>query len=320
MPDPVVALTRCTSYSETEISVCLKRQFELLGGLQKIVKPGDTVLLKPNFIAPKPRRRAVQTDPAVIIETARLLKDYGAKPFVGDSPAWGNAFSCVRALKMEDDLKKLAVPVKQLDNPRFCQIGKHHTKVGISSVALDADVIINLPKFKAHQQLVATFAVKNMFGCVCGKQKAFWHLAKGRSIYNFCEFLIDIFSFLNPAVSIIDAVTVMDGLGPIRGTAKPLGYLIGSADPIALETICSRLVDIDPNDLPMINTAQQLGFNCRSQEKHEIVGDDFPENILNSFVIPELIPVRFSAIQVCKSICRQIAILIKSAMRNRSSK
>ena len=225
MPNPTVTLIRCTDYGEAKIAKAISQQFELLGGLDKFVKPGDTVLLKPNFIAPRSRRHAAQTHPSVVIEAARLLKDFGARPFVGDSPAWSNVFACVEALKLEEPLRKLSVPIKQLDKPKWCRVGRHNTKVGISSLALDADAIINLPKFKTHQQLVATFAVKNMFGCVSGKRKALWHFSKGKKEGDFCEFLIDIFHFLKPAVTLIDGVTAMDRRGPIPGWHKPLGRL-----------------------------------------------------------------------------------------------
>jgi uncharacterized protein (DUF362 family) len=76
MPNPTVILSRCSDYSPPGIAEALQRQFELLGGLEKFIKAGDTVLLKPNFIAPRSRRHATQTHPAVILETARLLKDF----------------------------------------------------------------------------------------------------------------------------------------------------------------------------------------------------------------------------------------------------
>jgi uncharacterized protein (DUF362 family) len=313
MPNPTVILSRCTDYSRSGISESLQRQFELLGGLEKFVSPGDTVLLKPNFIAPRSRRHATQTHPAVIIETARLLKDFGAKPFVGDSPAWGNVFACVKSLRLEEDLKKLSVPVKQLDKPKKCLIGAKNTKVGISSVALDADVIINLPKFKSHQQLTATFAVKNMFGCVSGKRKALWHFKKGGNAQDFCELLIDIFKFLNPAFTIIDAVVAMDGRGPIRGRTRPLGWLIGGTEPVACETICAKLIGIEPDEIPIIKTARQIGFGCSDIAKIEIAGDDFPQNICTDFQLPKMIPIRFSLLHVCKSICKQILLLAKAA-------
>ena len=86
MSNPAVALTRCRDYSQPEIAKAIAAQLELLGGLEKFVSRGDTVLLKPNFIAPRSRRHAAQTDPAVLLEFAKLLKDFGARPFIGDSP------------------------------------------------------------------------------------------------------------------------------------------------------------------------------------------------------------------------------------------
>ena len=224
-------------------------------------------------------------------------------------------FGCVKALKLEEPLKKLSVPVKQLDKPKWCRVGRRNTRVGISSAALDADVIINLPKFKTHQQLVATFAVKNMFGCVAGKRKALWHFAKGGNSDDFCEFLIDIFEFLNPALTIIDAVIIMDGPGPIRGRARPLGWLIGGTEPIACETICCKLVNIKPEELPIIKTARQMGLGCWEADKIEIAGDNFPENICKDFELAKPVPLRFSFLHVCKSICKQIILLAKAAVK-----
>jgi len=318
MSNPTVAITRCGDYSQTRISEAIERQFELLGGLGRFVKPGDTVLLKPNFIAPRPQHCATQTDPAVIIETARLLKDFGARPFVGDSPAWGNVFGCIKALKLEEPLKRLSVPIKQLDKLRKCRIGTGNTVVGISSAALDADVIINLPKLKTHQQLLVTFAVKNMFGCVSGKRKALWHFARGRKADDFCRLLIDIFRFLNPALTIIDAVVAMDGAGPIRGRARELGYLIGGTEPMACEMVCCKLVNIRPEDVPIVRTAKQTGFGCCELDRIKIVGDTLPEDGCTDFELPELIPIRFSLPRVCKSICKQIMLLARSAAKNKN--
>ena len=315
MTSPKVILSRCTDYTPSKIAEAIQKQFEFLGGLQNFVTPGDTVLLKPNFIAPRSRRHATQTHPAVIIETARLLKDFGAKPFVADSPAWSNVFACVKALKLEEPLKKLSILVKQLANPKWCKIGAKNTRIGISSVALDADVIINLPKFKAHQQLLATFAVKNMFGCVSGKRKALWHFRKGGNACDFCELLIDIYKFLNPALTIIDGIMVMDGPGPIRGRTRPLGWLIGGTEPIACETICAKLINTSPQEIPIIKTAKQIGFGCSEFEKIEIAGDDFPQSLCTDFDLPQLVPISFSLLHVCKSICKQIILLTKAAIK-----
>lgn len=318
MQNPTVTLTQCNDYSQANIANAVAAQFELLGGLKNFITRGDTVLLKPNFIAPRSRRHATQTDPAVLLETAKLLKDFGAKPFIGDSPAWSNVFACIKALKLEEPLKKLSVPVKQLNKPKMCRIGTKNIEVGVSSIALDADVIINMPKFKTHQQLITTFAVKNMFGCVSGKRKAIWHFTKGRSTEEFCELLIEIYKFLNPALTIIDAVIAMDGSGPIRGRARPLGYILGGIDPFALEVICSKLVNINPENLPILKAAKRMGLNCPNIDSIKILGDSLPQNPCLDFELPQMIPVRFSLLQVCKSICKQIFLLIQSAIKTKT--
>lgn len=314
MPSATVALTRCDDYDPGRVAQALRRQLDLLGGLAQFIKRGDTVLIKPNFIAPRSHHvSAAQTHPAVILELAKLLKDFGAKPFVADSPAWANTAACARALELTEPLRKLGVPIRELDEPRKCRLGPDKPRVGLSSAALDADAIINLPKFKAHQQLVATFAVKNMFGCVSGKHKALWHFRKGGDPQEFCELLIDLYRYLHPVLTIIDGIIVMEGQGPIRGKSKPLGWLIGGTDPIACELVCCRLIDIRPEQVPIIQTARRIGFGCGDPEQIEVLGDGLPAAPCPDFKMPQLAPVKFSFTHVCRSITRQVLLLARGS-------
>jgi uncharacterized protein (DUF362 family) len=182
-------------------------------------------------------------------------------------------------------------------------------------VALDADVIINLPKLKTHQQLVATFAVKNMFGTVTGKKKALWHFSKGKKEHRFCEFLIDIYRRVDLGGRRIIKKTVMDGPGPIRGRARPLGYLIGGTDPIACEIICCKLVNVLADEIPIIRTARRMGFGVSDSEQIQVVGDGLPATVCGNFELAEPMPIRFSLLHVCKSACKQIVLLGKSAAK-----
>jgi uncharacterized protein (DUF362 family) len=181
-------------------------------------------------------------------------------------------------------------------------------------------VIINVPKFKTHQQIVATFAVKNMFGTVSGKAKAIWHYRRGKRQEDFCRLLIDIYRHLKPALTIIDAVYAMDGAGPIKGRTRPLGYIISGTEPIALEIVCAKLINLNPMELPMVRTAKQMGFGYCEFEKIKIIGDGLPEKPFTDFQLPILIPLRFSLTHVCKSITKQVILLTKSALgKNKNS-
>lgn len=306
-----VAITRAPSYDAGIIEEAVSRQFDLLGGVESLASKGDKVLIKPNFIAPKPAQTAAQTDPAVIYAVAKLLKDAGAKPFIGDSPAWKNTAACIKILDLEGPLKKLGVPFVQLDNPKRTRIDG--ANLGISSVAIEADKIINLPKLKSHQQLGATFAVKNMFGCICGKEKAFRHFSTGGSHESFCKMLFGVYEFLAPVVTIIDGVVAMEGMGPLSGQAKPLGFLVGSKDPIACEMVCCELVDLDPNELPIIRTARKTDFGCSDRNRINVVGDSLTEYKCTDFKHAEQTPLYFTFPRICKSLAKQIILRIKGA-------
>jgi len=307
-----VSLTKCNDYEPVNVRAALLKHFNLHGGISAFVSRGDKVLIKPNMIAPKPASCAVQTDPAVIIELARILLDFGAKPFVADSSAWANAAACAEALGIVEPLKKLGVRIKQLSRPVKCTLEHSGTKIGISSVALEADKIINLPKLKTHQQLVATIAVKNMFGCVSGKAKAIWHYRKGATSENFCTMLIDIYKLLGPVLTIIDAVVAMEGPGPIRGNPKKLGWLVASVDPMAAEVICCDLIGFNPEQLPLIRAAEKIGFGCTDKQNIQVVGDLLPDDPHLGLVPAEQTPLRFTPARIVKSVLRQIFILVKS--------
>jgi uncharacterized protein (DUF362 family) len=307
-----VALVRCQDYEPARVGAAVARQFELLGGLDRFVKRGDTVLVKPNFIAPRSHRHsAAQTHPAVVLEVVKLLKDHGAKPFVADSPAWTNTAICARVLGLTEPLRRLGVPIRQLHAPRKCSLGPGQPRIGLSSLALDADAIVNLPKFKTHQQMVATFAVKNMFGCVSGKHKPLWHFRKGNTPGEFASLLVAVCRYLKPAVTIIDGIVAMHGQGPIRGKSKPLGWLVGGTDPIACEMVCCQLIGLAPDQLPIVQAARQAGFGCSDLGQIEIAGSALPETPCPAFELAELMPVKFSLGRVCQSITRQILLLVQ---------
>jgi len=311
-----VAVIGCSNYDPANVTSAVERIFSLLGGGENFIGKSDRVLLKPNFIIPAEPARAVQTDPAVILAVAQIVKDFGGKPFVADSPAWHNVWASIKSLQLDGPLKKLGVDVASLNHPkRFKTAGGN---IGISSVALDADRIINLPKFKTHQQLGATFAVKNMFGCVCGKEKAFRHFTTGQSCHKFCRMLIEIYEQLAPVITIIDGIVAMDSDGPINGKPKKLGVLVASSEPIACERVCCELIGMDPDNLPMIQTARQMQYGCSKFDDINVLGDDYTELVCTDFVGARQIPLRFSLPRVCKSVLKQLTYLLSKRTNTNS--
>jgi uncharacterized protein (DUF362 family) len=283
-----------------------------MGGVERFIRPTQRTLIKPNLIVPRGPEVPAQTHAEVIYAVARVVKEAGAVPLVGDSPAWSNTRGCLKSLGIDERLESLGAEIVQLDQPVRMDIDG--MQVGISRVALEADAIINLPKLKAHQQLGATFAFKNMYGCVAGlggKEKAYWHFARGKDCALFCRMIIGIYRKLNPVFNIIDGIVGMEGQGPISGQSRQVGYLVAGIDPVACERVCCELVGFNPSDLPLLMAACNAGMGTLN-EPIERVGDVYTGPVCEDFKPAIQTPLRFSFLHICKSIIKQCMILTKN--------
>ncbi|MEP0842333.1 MAG: DUF362 domain-containing protein [Phycisphaerae bacterium] len=298
----VVAVERADSYAPPVLRAAIERAVARLGGWRALVRPGDRVLVKPNCIAASSPEQAAQTHPAVILEVCRQLIDFGARPFVGDSPAWGSLAGNLRAMGALDELERLGVPLVDFkravkaDNPR----GKVFHRLTVDAAALEADAIVNLPKFKAHRQLVLTAAIKNMFGCVTGRRKAWWHVKAGGYDNYFGRMLVETFELLRPAVTLIDAVTAMEGNGPMRGSPRAMNLILASTDGPALERVSAELVGIKPTALRTLLAARELEIGTPYLDRVDVAGLPLAEARVADFVMPKMMPIGFSLPRVVK--------------------
>jgi len=56
-------------------------------------------------------------------------------------------------------------------------------------------------------------------------------------------------------LSIVDGIAAMEGNGPVAGTRREAGILVGGSDPVAVDTVCARLMGFDEKRLPLIARA-----------------------------------------------------------------
>lgn len=291
-----VAIERVETYDRAVLGPAIERAVEAAGGWRSGIKSGDRVLVKPNCISGVPRERAAQTDPAVILEVCRQLIDFGARPFVGDSPAWGSLEGNLRVLGALDELRRMDVPVVPFTHPRRAENprGMVFHYLTVDAAALEADAIVNLPKFKAHRQLKLTVVLKNMFGCVSGRRKALWHFRAGSYENYFGRMLIETFEMLRPVMNIVDAVTAMEGKGPISGTPRQMNLIMASTDGPATERITVDLVGLAPDKLRTLAAARELGIGTPHRDRIDVIGADVASVAVEDFEIPPQIRIGFS--------------------------
>ena len=314
-PNPIVSLIRADSYELESLQNNIAKLLAPLGGMAAIVKMGDRVLLKPNLLTGARPGKECTTRPELVYVVAQMVMDAGGKPFLGDSPAFGTAKGVALANGYLPWIEKLNLPIIDFHGQRYQTLGEEFNHLLLSTEAMEADVVINLPKIKSHMQLTLTMGVKNLFGCVPGKMKAWWHMEAGKDSARFGQMLVETARAINPALTIVDGIIAHEGNGPSGGEPRQLGVLGAASNVFALDLAIAHLLKVDPSIVPTIAACQRLGL-CG-----DLDSIDFPllqpdELQIDDWRLPDtLMPIDFGMPRVLKSTFKHFYIrFIKEPM------
>lgn len=239
---------------------------------------------------------------------ARWFVDQGARVAVGDSPAFGSAAHALGRIGVSTELQRLGVQVVEFNTSRQVELPSGR-KAGVAAAALDCDLLVNLPRVKAHQQVLVTLAVKNLFGCLVGLRKPWWHMVHGGKGGSFARMLVELLTVLPRSVTLADGVRAMHGTGPIHGEPFALGLVAGGQNPISVDTALLHVLGIEPSRSPLWLAAHQarlpgtviegIGFSHLMPDELQIDGFRIPS---------ELSPVRFDPLHFLKNTVKRLAI------------
>ena len=270
----IVAL--CNSYEEEKVYTAVKGSVTAIGGIASIVNSDEKILVKPNYLYPAKAEKCVTTNPAIIKAFARLLSENGYKNVkIGDSPANGSCRAAFAQLGLtEEDL--FGAQIADMTEEQIVDFpnGKAAKSFAFCSEVVEADAIIGLCKMKTHALERITGAVKNMYGLICGKKKALGHVSFPNAV-SFAQMMADMHNCVKPRLHIMDGIVAMEGNGPASGTPVDMGVILTSKDPVALDTVFSRLINLDPVLVPTNTTgmASKIG-TCRDGEIEVMLLDD----------------------------------------------
>jgi uncharacterized protein (DUF362 family)/Pyruvate/2-oxoacid:ferredoxin oxidoreductase delta subunit len=286
-----VALVRCQDYQEPDLGRALDRALELAGGLAAYVSPGQSVLIKPNMLSACTPDERVTTDPALVHAVGQRVLEAGGRPMIGDSPAIDGFKRVAAKSGIGQVADELGIPLVELDNPRRVTLPEEATyrSLEISSRALDAEAVINLPKLKTHGQMLMTLGVKNLFGTIVAQRKGEWHYMVGMNRTIFASLLLDIYQAVSPALTILDGVWGMEGEGPANGQPRHFGLLAVSADALALDLVICRMLGVPLRRLPLYRAARDRGLAAALREDEvQLLGDDPASLNLSPIQLPDL--------------------------------
>lgn len=274
-----VSIVRCRDYSNAKDAI--RESLNLIGGLEKIIAPGNRVLLKPNVLSIRPPEDAVTTHPAVVSAMCELISEAGGIPIIGDGsgivkPGSTTTSQAFKASGIENAASVCGAELINFETSGYVEVdvlnARQFSNLHIAKAAMDADVIISLPKLKTHELTLYTGAVKNLFGTIPQKNRKEAHFLEDRD--RFGEAVVDIYSIIKPQLAVMDGVVGMEGNGPANGKPVFAGVIMASYDCVALDIVASEFIGIDPLKVPTNKAALSRGFGA---EHPEIVGTPLKE-------------------------------------------
>jgi uncharacterized protein (DUF362 family) len=283
--------------------------------MRSFVKPGDRVLLKPNLLTGARPSKECVTRPEIVYCVAQMVREAGGNPFLGDGPAFGSAAGVAKANGYQPLIDELNLPIVEFHGQRYETVSAEFNHLLLSKEAMDADVVINLPKVKSHVQLTVTLSVKNLFGCVPGKMKAWWHMEAGKSRDRFGAMLVETARAINPDLTILDGIIGHEGNGPSGGEPKPLGIVAATTNVFALDRAMVAILQVDPAAVPTVAASQRLGI-CPELEAIAFPLLTPAELQISDWKLPDqLMPIDFGAPRVLRSTFKHLYIrFIKEPM------
>jgi len=220
----------------------LQRALQELGGIEKYVKKGQTVVIKPNIGWDKKPEFAATTNPELVGELVRLCKQAGAKEIfvfdnTCDNPTKCYTSSGIKVAAEAAGAKMLpgndASYYKDVKLPQGVKMkaGKIHQAI------LDADVWFNVPILKNHDGANMSIAMKNYMG-IFWDRMYFHNNDLQQCIADACTYS------KKPVLNIIDSYRCLRTHGPqgrSRNDASTLKAIVVSPDIVAADTAAMGL-------------------------------------------------------------------------------
>jgi uncharacterized protein (DUF362 family) len=242
------------------------------------------ILIKPNFVSTNRQLSATHVD-AIRGIMDFLKTHYKKQILVGEStPSRGGAFEGFKnygylALEKEYDVKLVDLNTQSWQYRYVIGRGNRPVPIRIISTFLDPDVyIISAAKMKTHDRAVTTLSLKNVLlgAPLCdskGNDKRLTHTADNFSReavlhYNMFHLAQEIY----PDLGIIDGFEAMEGNGPVGGTPVDARIALASLDPLAMDTLTTKLMGFDPSQILYLTSMAKAGMGQGDLSKIEVLG------------------------------------------------
>ncbi len=148
MRKPQVSLVKCRSYDTAEVESAVKRSVELLGGVEKFIKPEERVLIKPNLLTDARPEEGIDTHPEVVRAVIRLIKPLTKNIYCGDAPGVFEGKKDIDRVYEVSGIRRVCKE-EGIELVYFTQ-AKMKGSYPLTDWIDKCDRLISVPKFKTH--------------------------------------------------------------------------------------------------------------------------------------------------------------------------
>jgi uncharacterized protein (DUF362 family) len=236
----------------------VRRAVQAVGGMERFIKKGERVVIKPNIGWNRLPKQAANTSPEVVAAVVKLVAAAGAGKIWVTDVSVNTAEECFSRSGIEQAAREAGATVVRPVATAFREVdlgGKLLQTGEILFPFVEADRVINLPVVKQHGLSGATMAMKNWYGML-GGQRVKLHQEIHRSI-------VDLASMAKPTLTIMDATRILCANGPTGGSladVKQMDTVAVSMDEVALDAYGATLLGLNPTDLGFIVQGMKAGL------------------------------------------------------------
>jgi uncharacterized protein (DUF362 family) len=249
---------------DTDPTSLVRKAVAALGGMSRFISRGDVVVVKPNIGWDRTPVQAANTNPQVVAEVVRQAYDAGAKTVVVTDASCNEPNRCFQRSGIWNAAYEAGAEVVIPAEHRFRQMrlkGDVLDDWPVYTALVNCDKIINVPIAKHHNLSKYTAAMKNWYGSLGGR--------RNRLHQNIDVSIADLATFLQPTLTIVDAVRVLMRNGPQGGNvadAKDMNMIIASTDQVAADAYGCTLLGRRAEEIPYIVMADERGLGTMHWE------------------------------------------------------
>lgn len=267
-------------YSDSDIAKIINQNFDLWTDIK--LDSNSRVLIKPNLCSIKSHETGTTTDPRIVEEIIKYLKntfdvsDISIVESDGSQVLADLAFELLGYRRIADkldvklvNLSKVPFSIKIFPENVFVK------KIKVPEIFQEVDFFISVPKIKTHMDCYMTCALKNQYGCNPYWRKTIYHK-------HLDDAIVDFNAAFKPDMVVVDGIVAMDGRkGPTDGVPLRMNTLIVGRDSVAIDHFVSTLMGIDPSKVQYIVEAERRGLGTT---KYTTVGVN-PDELKRKFNI-----------------------------------